>query len=950
MLLLAEMMLLLLGSFCRGEFSAQIDMEGVRGYISMNISSQTITANLSGACTHVKISIHEFPVFYGASQDPCHTRTIGPSQYQLSLNASSQGSFKIKQWPLGQSVVVEACGHLSCTNLHDTSGPLQIWHATFHSFVVGHLYFLKVMEQDPIIVLTDLAQLQETPESHASLFFANSCDTRVNQSLGNFTVGNRTWSLRSRKELMPTTVMPFVLLEFQSKIICVKLKPLRSKKALAHFSMHGVSGHLLFMQNSPFHPTELELKLGNLKSLFGHYSIHSLPVLAHRGPGQNLCNQNGTGDIWNPLGVNRNTSSYPKQSGSGHNLWQMGDLSGRHGSFQGYEEISTNLIDWNLPLYGNNSIVGRSVVLSKTDGIEWVCSTIRQEGDIVVATASFRKGAVGRVVFRQPLEDSDHDLSILVELSSVSGQMSNGHNWHVHEFPLQLESDSCASVGAHFNPHNVSTGGNYKYECKYMNPLLCELGDYAGRHTPITLACPYPTRYLFTDSYSSITGPTSILGKALVIHGPDGAAYRLACANIIPQHPIEGKTGPWFGSGDAQGMLTASQISDLDPTTVNITFHELKNRSGGYHIHQLPVISGSMDPCSNSLIKGHFNPFGVNVSTSPPAGNGTDDEYEMGDISGRRGLLMGKDHLVTQFTDTNFPLSGTHSILGRSLVIHYTNGSRMQCANFLPDLKSGGDYVRAQANFNGTISGSISLSQVIYPDGGSSDTIILVDLLSTPGNANKSTNLQWYLPSEATGMEFYNPYEIPVQMNHTQGEKMCGSLNPLHCKVGDLTSKHGTISAGNRNLLTDINLPLTGDFTVIGKSLVLKPDTLEPVSAKILPDVPLFTLYSPTVTPFNRTAFCKTVSTALKVPTWKIILISKSQGRNETCYQVTFFIIGFNDKIAVASLVSPGSLGFFPNSSSCQPVSQLSGAYRTSAFSGIGYFIVVLFLLRILHF
>ncbi|KAE8578534.1 hypothetical protein XENTR_v10023630 [Xenopus tropicalis] len=941
MLLLAGLGLLVLGSLCQGEFSAQIDMEGVRGYISFNISSQTITANLSGTCKNINISVHEFPVFYGASQDPCHTRNVGPSHYQLGLSNSSQESLK---WPLGQSVVVEACGHRSCRNLHDTRGPLQIWHATFHSLVVGHIYFLKVMDEDPIVVLTELALPQGIPESPASLFFANSCEAQVNQSLGNFTVGNRTEALKSRKELPPTTIMPFARLEFQGKIICAKLKALRSKTASAHVSMNGVSGHFNFRQNSPLHPTEIDLNLRNLKGQFGEYSIHSLPVLARRDPGENLCNKNSTGDIWNPLGVNRSASSYPTQPGSAHHLWEMGDLSGCHGSLQGYEEMRTKLIDWNLPLYGNNSVVGRSVVLSKANGTEWVCSTIRQEGDMVVATASFHKGVVGRVMFRQSLEDVDNDLSILVELSSLSGQTSNGHNWHVHEFPLQMESDSCASAGGHFNPYNVSTGGNYKYECKYLNPLLCELGDYAGRHTPITLAGPHPTRYLFTDSYSSLTGPNSILGKALVIHGPDGAAPRLACANIIPQHPVEGKTGPWFGSGDAQGMLTASQISDLDPTAINISFYELRNRSGGFHIHVLPVISGSVAPCSDSLIKGHFNPFGVNVSTSPPAGNGTDDEYEVGDISGRRGLLVGKDSLVKQFIDMNFPLSGTHSILGRSLVIHYTNGSRMQCANVLPELKFGGDYIRAQAKFNGSISGSISMTQVIYPDGGFSDTIILVDFLSTPGNDNKSTNLQWFIPNEPNGTEFYNPYEIPAE-----GENMCRSQSPLHCKVGDLTSKHGVVSAQKRNLLTDINLPLASEFTVIGRFLMVKKDTLEPISAQILPDVPVFTVKLPAVTPFNRTAFRKAVSVALKVPSWKVILISGGHGRNETCYPVTFFIIGFNDTAALASLETPGSLGPFSTSSSCKSaVSQTSGAYRTSGFPGIGCFIV-LFLLKILN-
>uniref|UniRef100_A0A8C5QB72 Superoxide dismutase copper/zinc binding domain-containing protein n=1 Tax=Leptobrachium leishanense TaxID=445787 RepID=A0A8C5QB72_9ANUR len=119
-----------------------------------------------------------------------------------------------------------------------------------------------------------------------------------------------------------------------------------------------------------------------------------------------------------------------------------------------------------------------------------------------MALASFRKTIVGRVMFRQPVAALFDDLSILIELSSVSGITSLGHNWHVHELPLQTEADSCTSAGSHFNPFNVPTGGR--------------------RHMALTFQANSTVRYFFTDTSSSLAGPTSIIGKSLVIHGCDG--------------------------------------------------------------------------------------------------------------------------------------------------------------------------------------------------------------------------------------------------------------------------------------------------------------------------------------------------------------------------------------------------------------------------------------------
>ncbi|MEE6524975.1 hypothetical protein FKM82_024731 [Ascaphus truei] len=667
--------LLLHGRPCGGDFLARVHMVGVKGSVSVSTDSQTISANLSGICEDVNISLHEFPVTYGASRDSCHPRNIGPSSYRLRLNGTGllQGHFQLR---LGCSLVVETCGHRACANLHDTSGPLHTWRAFFRSFVVGHAYFLRVSDLHPLTALTELALLEGSPVSAASLYFSNSCHTDGKQLLGIVEVGNRLEAARNRTELSVTTVMPFVLLQYRGQWACAEVRALRSKEASSQFGMQGVNGSFVFRQESPFHPTQVEINLWNLGGLAGHYGIHSLPVPPRQESCEDLCSDVGTGELWNPLGVNRSSSNYPARFGSTHDQWELGSLSGRHGSLDGHQELQTTLTDWNLPLYGTSSIIGRSVVLFKRDNSPWVCSTIHQKGEVVTVLASFHKGLLGRVMFRQPLEDPNDDLSILVELSPISGITTRGHNWHVHELPLQTHAENCASTRGHFNPHSVPTGGNYSQECKASNPLLCEAGDYAGRHIPIILTSPTLARYLFTDTSSSLSGADSIVGKSLVIHGAESAMSRIACANLILLTPKQGKTSSWLGSGDALGELKASQTSDLDPTSIRITFQGLKGRAGGFHIHQLPVSWGSVDPCSDARIKGHFNPFGVKMSASPAVRNGTDDQYEVGDISGRRGSLVGRDQMTIQFTDLNFPLSGMHSTLGRSLVIHYTNGSR----------------------------------------------------------------------------------------------------------------------------------------------------------------------------------------------------------------------------------------------------------------------------------
>lgn len=619
-------------------------MDNIHGSVTINTDTWTLRTDLSGTCGSVNISIHKFPVIYGASRDPCHISHLGHSCYDLSLSGVTQVGIDPTIRYDACSLVLKTCGQQTCVNL-ETRGA---WQAVVRSFIVGQVYFLQSANQQPITAVMELALVEGQANLNASLFFSDTCQVTNVQPLGNVDVGHHQNLTKSYLELTAVDVKPYVVVKYQERWACAEVRSIQPKEASAQISMLSIKGSISFRQQSPFHPTQLSVSLWKLRGLAGQYGIHSLPVLPRKQSPQDVCGEANTGDVWNPLSVGAGTGS------GGHSSWQIGDLSGRHGTLQGREEFSAVLTDWNLPLYGNNSVIGRSVLIYKAGGEPWACSTINLEGEIVTALASFRKGVVGRMMFQQAPSDPYNDLTVYMELSHVSDNISTNHNWDIHEFPLSSESEGCAGAGGLFNPYNI--------------PI--------GKHAPVTLFAPSPARYLFTDSSASLTGPQSIIGRSVVMHGPGAVPPRMACANILLHTISEGRTSLWLGPGNARGELKASQVSEFMPTVIAVDFHGLEGLAGGFHIHLLPVTEGSDRPCSNEQIRGHFNPFNVDISGSPAAGNGTDDDYEVGDISGRHGSLLGLDNKTGQFNDTNLPLSGQHSVLGRSMVIHYVNGSR----------------------------------------------------------------------------------------------------------------------------------------------------------------------------------------------------------------------------------------------------------------------------------
>lgn len=105
----------------------------------------------------------------------------------------------------------------------------------------------------------------------------------------------------------------------------------------------------------------------------------------------------------------------------------------------------------------------------------------------------------------------------------------------------------------------------------------------------------------------------------------------------------------------------------------------------------------------------------------------------MGDLSGKFGALDGLTQYEDFYNDTNLPLFGYNSIIGRSVVIHkrYKN-ARWACSTLERGYSpSEAREIRAIASFHhptGYAYGYVKFSQLIHNDGSQSDTVIEIKL------------------------------------------------------------------------------------------------------------------------------------------------------------------------------------------------------------------------------
>jgi hypothetical protein len=114
--------------------------------------------------------------------------------------------------------------------------------------------------------------------------------------------------------------------------------------------------------------------------------------------------------------------------------------------------------------------------------------------------------------------------------------------------------------------------------------------------------------------------------------------------------------------------------------TINLA--GLANLAGQYHVHMNPTQPLTADPCGDAATGGHFNP--LNVPANTPCTPTSPNLCEVGDLSGKNGDLANQATVSWTKYDSYLPLSGTNSIIGRSVVIHKAaDASRWVCADIV---------------------------------------------------------------------------------------------------------------------------------------------------------------------------------------------------------------------------------------------------------------------------
>lgn len=158
-------------------------------------------------------------------------------------------------------------------------------------------------------------------------------------------------------------------------------------KAISEFDLDGVKGAFKFSQKSLADPTVVEYNLNGLKGNNKFYHVHLKPVPAFDASKiknnatavTELCSDPTIGGHLNPYHIK---DKLPPKAGP-LDKYELGDLSGKHGPLiqvfgPGHDDhYEGSFTDNQLPMSGENSIIGRSIIIHKNDGKRWVCASIK---------------------------------------------------------------------------------------------------------------------------------------------------------------------------------------------------------------------------------------------------------------------------------------------------------------------------------------------------------------------------------------------------------------------------------------------------------------------------------------------------------------------------------------------------------------------------------------------
>ncbi|XP_014855048.1 uncharacterized protein LOC106958969 [Poecilia latipinna] len=244
----------------------------------------------------------------------------------------------------------------------------------------------------------------------------------------------------------------------------------------------------------------------------------------------------------------------------------------------------------------------------------------------------------------------------------------------------------------------------------------------------------------------------------------------------------------------------------------------------------------------------------------------------------------------------------------------------MMCANILPGPNNDGYWTLAKATFDLTVTGTITLSQQVFPDGSSSDVTLNVDLKSPASQSIPEASL--FIASNrvdtTSGLctsvgHTFNPFNMKPQSSS------CSLQNQLSCVVGEISTRHGRVSLRRREVYSDSNIQLSGDHTVVYRSFVLKSGNSILACADILPESQLAEQIFPKVSSFSRYDFRRRVANVLLADMVSITILPGFPVVTEDgeCQTVSYMVSGNVSTQHLESVRSSKLMGPFRETSLC---------------------------------
>lgn len=541
-------------------------------------------------------------------------------------------------------------------------------------------------------------------------------------------------------------------------------------------------------------------------------------------------------------------------------------------------------------LTGRLGLWGKSLLLTSADDPDVrLCATIttRPAAGIPIdhlAEARFHAGIGGSMYFRwlAAAHDDYHDTIIHSDLFHLTteaadhGSAFTNHSWKIYVTDI-FDTDSerpegnCNVLQLVFDQQNRGAGR-----------AIGDIDQRLGALQVATRAESQAARQLFHDPAlvllpSDLSGPQRQLYVVVFDNRhPDVFA---ACAKIRHVQPRQARA--LFEAHGWRGEVRAHQRFRFEPAWLNVSLAaaggglrqsaEVARDMGALSVHSLPpspsLANRPVEFCESAGAV--LNPAAVNVMRVPPPGYGTQDQYAVGDLTGKlvqrsadyaHRYYGGALELNGIYWDVFLALSGPNSIVHRGVSVQSTataatNRTVVACGTFeLYDWRSSQRTAMSSAEvlFRYPIVGRVLLRQP--RDDPAADTTVLVEYLIHADGAtiNNTGGHRWAVHAEPPGADFYNwsarclstrdvfnPYRVRFDLKPAaedgseDGEPRLCSASMRHlCRVGDLSGRYGTLQIAGRKaervrsrvMHVDQQLALSGHHNVLGRSLVVYDD------------------------------------------------------------------------------------------------------------------------------